>query len=154
MSICVLLIIALLASVGSCDSYGQFIVNRDICKNQFLNSCQFQPLNQAETLSDDELQCAKEYEQANVCFYHYSQCMPKNETELNNNVHIEIKIDAVGVLAVLSRTGIRVPTLCQLQAVLAGQQGREMACGCPRTCTSDDVSVIYTQLTIHLYSQS
>lgn len=85
MSICLLILLSFLGWLGSCDSYGQFIVNRDICKNQHLNSCQFQPLNpDEETLHDDELQCAKEFEQANVCFYRYSQCLPKNTTELGN----------------------------------------------------------------------
>lgn len=57
-------------------SYGQFIVDRNTCRDQNLKSCDFQPLN--ADLSDDELLCAKHYEQANVCFYHYSQCMAKD----------------------------------------------------------------------------
>lgn len=61
--------------IANTVSYGQFIVNRDVCRQENLKSCEFQPLN--ANLSEDELQCAKDYEQANVCFYHYSQCMAK-----------------------------------------------------------------------------
>lgn len=54
MSICLMLLLVFLGWQGTCMSYGQFIVNRDICKNEHLNSCEFQPLNVGEeTLHDD-----------------------------------------------------------------------------------------------------
>lgn len=45
-----LVLILGLAVLASSVSHGQFIVNRDICRNSFLTSCQFLPLNQGQPL--------------------------------------------------------------------------------------------------------
>ena len=75
---------ALLATIvvlSHCYTFQQFQNKREECRASFMGSCEFLPLNRGETLSEDEMECAKEYQKSTVCFYYYPECLPRSDDD-------------------------------------------------------------------------